>query len=247
MTRIVAHRGWSGAAPENTMAAFKLAAAEPDIDYIELDVHLSKDGIPVVIHDHTLDRTTDGSGLVKEHTFEQLRRLDAGSWYSPAFADERIPSLEEVLDWCKGQCKLHIELKTMGDENKGLEVAVIDCVRRHGMQDEVVLSSFDHDSMKRASEIDQTIRTALIFLGKPTMLLEQLWYTGATGVSIHYAFITRSLVEEMAEHGIDLGVWTVDDTAHLASIIGHYPAVRITTNYPERAIRMKRSSGISAG
>ena len=245
MITIVAHRGWSGEAPENTMAAFKLALTEPDIAIIELDVHLSKDGVPVVIHDHTLDRTTSGIGRVKDYTLEELRRLDAGSWFAPQFAEERIPTLEEVLELAKGRCMLHVELKTMGDEYEGIEEKVIAVIHRHGMKDEVVLSSFDHDSMKRANEIDPSIRTGLIFMGKPMLLAEQLRYAGATSVSMHYAFVTRDVVNEMAENGIDMGVWTVDDPDILAGIIEQYPDMRITTNYPDRVLRIVRQDRVT--
>ena len=243
MISIVAHRGFSAVAPENTMAAFKLVLNEPDIKFIELDIHLSKDGVPVVIHDHTLDRTTSGTGPVVEHTLEELRQLDAGSTFAPEFAAERIPTLEEVLELTKGRCKLHVELKMLGNEYEGIEEKVITLIHQHGMQDEVVLSSFNHDSMKRAHEIDGSIPTCLIFLGKPTLLAEQLRYTGATGVSMHYAFVTRELVDEMAGLGIDLGVWTVDQPEVLARIIEAYPGMRITTNYPDRALRIVREAG----
>ncbi|GGD89724.1 glycerophosphodiester phosphodiesterase [Paenibacillus nasutitermitis] len=246
MTTIVAHRGCSGDAPENTIAAFKLALAQPEISNIELDVHLSKDGVPVVIHDHTLDRTTNGKGPVQAYTLEELRKLDAGGWFAAEFTGEQIPTLEEVLELVKGRCRLHVELKTMGNEYVGLEAKVIDCIHRHGMQEEVVLSSFDHDSMVRANEIDPAIRTALIFLGKPTLLMDQLRYTGATGVSIHYAFVTQELVKEMAWQDIDLGVWTVDEPEILARIMEQYPDVRITTNYPDRIIRIMGEKSVKA-
>lgn len=236
MTVIVAHRGWSGAAPENTMAAFELALKEPAIDYIELDVHLSADGVPVVIHDHTLNRTTSGQGPVREASHAELARLDAGSWYAPEFAGERIPTLAEVLELCKGRMRLAVELKTMGELNRGLEEKVVSLIQQYGMQDEVVLSSFDHDSMKLAHELDPSITTGLILLGKPTLLLEQLAFTGATSLSIHYGFATPELLAQMAEAGIDIGVWTVDDPEQLAQLVARYPDLRITTNYPDRLL-----------
>ncbi|SDW71940.1 glycerophosphodiester phosphodiesterase family protein [Paenibacillus sp. CF384] len=246
MVRIVAHRGCSGEAPENTMAAFELALSEPAIPMIELDVHLSKDGVPVVIHDHTLDRTTSGTGPVKAYTLEELRRFDAGSKFDPAFAGQGIPTLEEVLLLAKGCCKLHVELKMLANEYEGIEERVISLIQRHGMQEEVVLSSFNHDSMKRAHEIDPSIPTALIFLGKPTLLAEQLRYTGATGLSVHYGFVTQELVDEMTTLGMDLGVWTVDDSEVLARIIEAYPNIRITTNYPDRVLRIVRGDVVKA-
>ncbi|MCQ6557517.1 glycerophosphodiester phosphodiesterase [Paenibacillus mendelii] len=241
MTYIVAHRGWSGAAPENTIAAFKLALTEPGIACIEFDVHLSKDGIPVVIHDHTLDRTTNGTGFVQSLTYEELQSLDAGSWFAPQFSNEKIPSLEEVLQLTKGRCKLAVELKKALHMYEGIEQKVIDLILRYDMKDQVVLSSFDHESMKKVNEIDPAFTTGLIFLGKPTLLVEQLQYTGAKSVSIHHAYVTMELMEQMNAHGIDIGVWTVDDPAALAEILHRYPEARITTNYPDRLLKLIRS------
>ena len=184
--------------------------------------------------------------MVQAHTLEELRELDAGGKFAPEFAGERIPTLEDVLVLAKGRCKLHVELKMLGNEYAGIEEKVISLVRRHGMQEEVVLSSFNHDSMKRAHELDASIATGLIFLGKPTLLADQLRHTGATSVSMHYAFMTPELAEEMAGLGIDLGVWTVDEPEVLARIIREYPGMRITTNYPDRVLRIVWGDGVRA-
>ncbi|RAP75180.1 glycerophosphodiester phosphodiesterase [Paenibacillus montanisoli] len=240
MITIVAHRGWSGAAPENTMAAFALALKEPGIHFIELDVHLSKDGVPVVIHDHTLDRTTNGTGPVESYTYEQLRELDAGSWFGPAFEGQKIPSLEEVFELTKGRCKLAVELKTMGGNYEGIERKVLALIEQREMKDQVVLSSFDHDSMKRAHEIDPSVMTGLILFGKPTLIWEQLTYTGASSISIHHEFVTDELMKEMYARGIDIGVWTVDEPEKLARIAAQYPDMRITTNHPDRLLSITR-------
>ncbi|WP_308638286.1 glycerophosphodiester phosphodiesterase [Paenibacillus silvisoli] len=240
MITIVAHRGWSGAAPENTMAAFELALKDPGIHYIELDVHLSKDGVPVVIHDHTLERTTNGNGPVEAYTYEELRELDAGSWFDAAFEGERIPSLEEVFEFTRGRCKLAVELKTMGGNYEGIEEKVLALVERFEMKDQVVLSSFDHDSMKKAHDIDPSVVTGLIIFGKPTLIWEQLVYTGATSISIDHRFATSALIEEMEARGIDIGVWTVDKPEVLARIVAAHPNVRITTNYPDRLLQLTR-------
>ncbi|MBW7452877.1 glycerophosphodiester phosphodiesterase, partial [Paenibacillus sepulcri] len=189
-------------------------------------------------------RTTSGTGMIRAYTLAELRQFDAGSKFAPEFAAEVIPTLDEVLELAKGRCKLHVELKMLGDEYEGIEEKVISLIQQHGMQEEVVLSSFNHDSMKRAHEIDPSIPTGLIFLGKPTLLAEQLRYTGASIVSMHYAFVTRELVDEMAGLGIDMGVWTVDEPEILERIIREYPGMRITTNYPERVLRIVWGDGV---
>lgn len=106
-----AHRGASARAPENTLAAFR-AAEEDGADGIEMDVHLSRDGVPVIIHDDTLDRTSDGRGAVERSPLAALRRLDAGGWFAPAFAGEPLPSLAEVLDWAGTRLRINLEIKS---------------------------------------------------------------------------------------------------------------------------------------
>lgn len=121
----VAHRGYSSLAPENTMAAFELAMEQAQVQWIELDVQLSRDGYPVVIHDYRLERTTNGKGFVKDMTLHELKQLDAGSWKSKKYAGERIPTLAEVLERIRGRVKLNIELKTTGDMYPHMPAAVL--------------------------------------------------------------------------------------------------------------------------
>ena len=115
---VVAHRGYSGLYPENTASAFE-AAIGAGADMIELDVCLTKDRIPVVIHDQTLERTTDGHGLVSEFTLSELKKLDAGSWFSPKFKGESIPTLEEILLQIRGKISVNIEIKPESYESAG--------------------------------------------------------------------------------------------------------------------------------
>jgi glycerophosphoryl diester phosphodiesterase len=138
----IAHRGASAAAPANTMAAFEKALAL-GADGIELDVQLSADGVPVVIHDFTVDDTTDGSGKVARMTLAQLEQLDAGSYFDPAFAGERIPTLEKVLEVMGNRLLLNIELKGFSLFDKGLERAVIGLIEQHALRSRVFLSSFN--------------------------------------------------------------------------------------------------------
>jgi len=218
------------------MAAFELALSNPAIPMIELDVHLTRDGIPVVLHDHTLERTTNGQGAVGMMPYDELRLLDAGSWFGPEFAGERIPSLEEVLLLTKGRCKLQVELKATGNAYEGMEAAVIGCLRKHGMLDQATLISFDHDAVKRATGIDSAVQGGLIFLGKPTLIPEQLQYTGAASISMHHAYVTRGFMDEMRAYGIDTGVWTVNEPELMARIVQDYPGIRVTTDHPDRLL-----------
>jgi len=149
---LIAHRGYKAKYPENTMAAFKAAMAFGS-PMIELDITLSRDRKIVVIHDETLDRTTNGSGEVRKHTFTELRSLDAGSWFSPEFKGEKLPSLEEVLDLCAGKILVNVEIKPEAHEEPmpgdGIEIQVLETVRRYSMTDSVIISSFKMDVIRR--------------------------------------------------------------------------------------------------
>ncbi len=245
MTRCMAHRGWSSRAPENTMAAFRLALEEPEIDAIELDVQLSKDGIPVVIHDFILDRTTTGKGMVRDHTYEQLAQLDAGSWFSQEFAGESIPTLEQVFQAVAdirgdNPILLNLELKQAGELYPGLEEKVAELVNNYRMHSRVVISSFDHDALLRIKNWDATLTTGLLFAGKPTLIAEQMKHTGAEFLSMAYPYITKELAEWIVSQGRMLVAWTVDPPQMMEMVIGIHPEIVICTNAPENLFTLKK-------
>src|SRR5437588_12180787 len=135
------HRGNADEFPENTLASFG-SAVEVGVDVIECDVHRSEDGGLPVIHDHLLDRTTNGSGLVRDQTMAELKRLDAGSWKEPHFAGERIPSIDEVLDLARGKVGVAIEIKNLPLPYTGIEDAVVSAIKKAAMVADVVVISF---------------------------------------------------------------------------------------------------------
>lgn len=238
MNPCVAHRGWSGVAPENTLAAITLAAKDPEIEMIEIDVQLSKDGVPIVIHDFTLDRTTNGMGLVKEHTYEELKRLDAGSWFDPYYQGETLPSLEEVLRLAKGNKRLNIELKQSGNAYPELEDKTMELIRRYRMQDEVIVTSFDHQSMRKTKQLAPELRVGLIVLGRPVLVAEQMEYAGASFLSIEYHYLTREMAEEITGRQMDgqpmeIIAWTVNKGEDMEAIANLHPSIKICTNHPE--------------
>lgn len=162
---MIAHRGASKYAPENTMAAFKLAL-EMKADMIELDVQLSKDGVPVVFHDSKLDRHSNGKGLVSSFLFDELQQLDAGKWFSIEFMGEKIPSLEEVLRWATGKMMVNIEIKTeaVSDSTEdGVEEKVVQLVRNSDMQNHVIISSFDYRTIERIKKTAPEMLTGLLY------------------------------------------------------------------------------------
>lgn len=229
----VAHRGFSGKAPENTLAAIRMALALPYVRWMEMDVQLTRDGVPVVIHDFTLDRTTNGHGKVKNMDYEYLRRLDAGSWKGRAFRGERVPSLEEVLDLASGRLKLNIELKTSGDMYPGLEQAVIDLVSAKGMRDEVVLTSFDAGSLQRIKELDPRVNTGLIYdsrIGDPARKLKEL---DCSFLSISFARLNPGLAKLLAERGVKVMAWTVNKAKEMRRLADMHSDIMICTNRPD--------------
>lgn len=151
----VAHRGASGHAPENTMSAFQ-KGVDMKADYIEIDVQMSKDGELVIMHDTTVDRTTNGTGAVKDLTLEEMKQLDAGSWFSEKFAGEKIPTFEEVLNEFRGKTGILIELKSP-ERYPGIEEKVAKALIERNMHKpsnkKIVIQSFHHESIKTSKEL----------------------------------------------------------------------------------------------
>ncbi|OWA33004.1 glycerophosphodiester phosphodiesterase [Saccharibacillus sp. O16] len=232
--KCVAHRGFSGAAPENTLAAIRLAAKMNDIDWIEIDVQLSSDGVPVVIHDFTLQRTTNGSGAVHQHTLQQLKQLDAGSWKSRLFKGEPIPTLDEVLQEAKGRLRLNIELKTNAELYAGLAAAVAHQVKQHGMERDVVFTSFVPQALLEARETAPAIRRGLIIDSRPADLLQRLEDCGCSLLSIGQGRVDTAFVRSMLDRGIDVMVWTVDQIRRMRELGSMHPDLMICTNRPDR-------------
>lgn len=234
MRELIAHRGWSGKAPENTLSAIKLALEEPKISCIEIDVHLTKDGVPVVIHDYQVDRTTDGSGHVKDMTAAEIQALDAGSWFHPKFTGEKVPLLEEVLALVKGKKKLLIELKQAADLYEGLEEKVIELLEKFGVEAQCSLISFDHKSLQTCMKFSPAVKRTLVILGSPLLLVDQVKEIGASAVSMHHQFMDQEMVASLNSNGIEIVVWTVDQKVEAERVLGLDKAIALTTNHPER-------------
>jgi glycerophosphoryl diester phosphodiesterase len=158
---VIAHRGSSAYAPENTLAAFQLAA-EQQADAIELDVDLTRDGHVVVMHDAAIDRTTDGSGYVGDLTLTEIRQADAGAWKDAAFKGERVPLLEEVLEAVGQQLLINVEIKDRSLLGNGLEAQVAALIAKHNLIDRVLISSFNPFSLRRVKRSDARLACGLL-------------------------------------------------------------------------------------
>lgn len=230
----VAHRGWSGRAPENTMAAIRLALEAPDVEWIEIDVQLSKDGIPVVIHDFTLRRTTNGRGEVKDHTAAELLSLDAGHWFSQKYQGEPIPLLDEVLQEAIGRCKLNIELKTDGIRYPSLEERVLELVYAYNAVGDVVITSFHEGALHRTRKLSRQVRTGLILdTWRPT-LPQELNGLGADFLSIGHSRLNEARIAQLRTAGIQTMAWTLNDARTIRKMALLDQHVLICTNYPDR-------------
>ncbi len=143
---IVGHRGSASSAPENTLASFGLAI-EQGVDFLETDVQLTADGVPVLMHDPKVDRTTDGSGPLRQYTLQRLRALDAGSWFAPEFAGEPVPTLEEFADLLVSSVSTRAFIELKGDWDAERIAAAIDLLRSRGLSNRTVLASFERDTL----------------------------------------------------------------------------------------------------
>lgn len=226
----VAHRGYSSLAPENTASAISLAMSFPYVQWVEVDVQCSSDGIPFLIHDYTLGRTTNGRGEVKDKTWAELQQLDAGSWKGKAYQNERLISLDQFLDLICGRLQANIELKTHNNLYPGIEAKVIEAVRKRQMEHDVVLTSFDTECLSRVKELDCDMPTGLIIDSNPNDLLLRLQLLQCTFLSINYRHIDASLVESMRNAGITIMAWTVDDKKAMQRMRQLSPDIMICTN-----------------
>ncbi|MGO4108341.1 glycerophosphodiester phosphodiesterase [Paenibacillus sp. YAF4_2] len=228
-----AHRGASGSYPENTMIAFEQGIALGATG-IETDVQMTKDGKLVLIHDEKLKRTTGVNKLVADVQSEELLRLDAGSWFSPAFKDERIPTLEQLLTLAKRtQTFVNIELKNGIVQYPGLEQKVIDTVRAFGMSDQVILSSFNHYSLIECKRLAPDIPTGILYMEGLYRPWKYALSMGATALHASHYAVLPDWVAEAAQQGVIYNVFTVNEPAEMIRLI-QAGVAGIITDYPDR-------------
>lgn len=241
----IAHRGASAEAPPNTLAAFR-RAMELGADGVELDVRLSADGVPVVIHDATVDRTTDGTGRVADLSLAALKELDAGSWFDPVFAGERIPTLEEVFEAIGATGLINVELKALPGEERGLEPAVVTLVRQHNLTDRVLFSSFNPFTLRRTRRLAPDIPLGFLYdashlsrMARAAAALMPRLRPEALHPNWH--LVSRALVDRAHRRGRKVIAWTVNDPRHMRRLVG-LGVDGIITDYPDRLGEVLRGS-----
>lgn len=232
----VAHRGATAYAPENTIAAFDLAV-DMKADYIEIDVQRSKDGELVLIHDTTVDRTTDGTGKVGELTFEQLRSLDAGSWKGEQYEGEPIPTFEEILDRYRGKVGILIELKAP-ELYPGIEKQVAEALKERNLDkpqnEKIMIQSFNFESMKTTNELLPLVPIGVLTSNRAHTTPEALqeFSTYADWFNPSYGIVTEELVNQVHSLGMKIGSWTVR-SQEAADFLFELKVDAIITDYPD--------------
>jgi glycerophosphoryl diester phosphodiesterase len=226
---IIGHRGASGHAPENTLAAFKKAIAL-GATFIETDLQLSRDARFVAIHDDTLDRTTNGQG----QTLAALRRFDAGSWFGSDYTGERIPTLEEILEFSKkNDIVFYLELKPSG--SWGGEHALIGALRESGEVARVVVISFDHTILAGLRTIEPTLMTGVLYDGQLADPLTTAVDVGARQLVVRGDLVTPAMIGEARKRDLQIVCWTVNHPAHIRLLIAA-GVDGIMSDYPDRLV-----------
>jgi glycerophosphoryl diester phosphodiesterase len=240
--RVIAHRGFSGQYPENTIAAVE-AAIELGVDMVEVDVRLSSDGVPVLCHNAQVNKTSDGAGDVATMTLDQLKALDVGSWKNARFQDERMPTLAEVLTIASGRTRLNLDIK-----DPAAVPAVLATLYAHDMLDEVVISGCTWRMVKEIRQVtpgvpvllnvDMTVALLAYYGWKRTafsLLLWQARFCGAAGINVVHRYVTPDGVARLHRANKPVWTWTVN-TQQRALTLADMGVASITSNHPDRIL-----------
>lgn len=238
-----AHRGFSGEYPENTMIAFE-KAVEAGCEGIELDVHFTKDGKLVIIHDEDIKRTGNRSGLVKDMTYDELCSVDFSGKFTEKTGFCRIPLLKEYLEYIRDKNIItNIELKTGVYEYRGIEKEVYELLRRYHLRDKVIISSFNHNSVMRMKEIDSDIKCGFL---SETWIINTGKYVKENHIEAYhpmFRMLTDEEVKNLRDYGIEINTWTVntkEDILHMIDL----EVEGIISNYPDLTGRILKEKGL---
>lgn len=215
---IVAHRGGKRWAPENSMAAFS-RSVEAGVDGIELDIHKCKSGELVVIHDDTLERTTNGKGYVKDKTWEELKDLDCGSWYDKSFKDERLPLLKDVLKLVDGKLTVNIEIKNCPMNYQGIAEDLLKLLSDYKYPDKIVISSFDHKVLKAIAAREKKYKLALLGDSVISDLGKYAATVGAKAWNPAFDCVRDDTVSDAHKNNLEVNTWTVNDSEGFARAV----------------------------
>jgi len=229
----IAHRGASGTAPEHTRAAFA-RALDLDVDMIELDVQLTRDGHLVVLHDEGLERTTNGHGAVREHTLSEIKTLDAGIWFGPQFMGERVLTLSEVLELVGSAARLNVEVKAPCADWPALAPQLIDTLERYQALESTIISCFQPEALLVVREYSNRARLGLLWQNA-TFDDAWRWVDVLAAVSIHplWLFVTVNMVRAARARALQVLTWTVNDIGIMKHLV-EQGVDGIISDFPER-------------
>lgn len=233
MTLNIAHRGFSALYPENTMLSFIKAKEEGFCDGIELDVQLTKDMVPVIIHDEKVNRTTNKVGFVKDFTYEEIRLLNAGM-------NEKIPSLEEYIEFAKANdVYTNIELKNNQFAYEDLEEITLNLLSKYNFNKDVIISSFNHESMQKIKSLDKNIKTGLLY---DCIMLHPERYCNLCGADAMHPnyfslLISRNSLKNMLSNNIEVNSYTINKESTMKKFINRN-ITSIITNHPDKLNRL---------
>ncbi|PEW09672.1 glycerophosphodiester phosphodiesterase [Bacillus cereus] len=239
----IAHRGASAYAPEHTIAAYKLGQQLKG-DYIEIDLQMTKDGHLVAMHDETVNRTTNGTGLVKEHTLEEIKKLNAGSFFNEKhpslakkdFEDAKVPTLEEIIETFGNGANYYIETKSP-DEYAGMEEELLEIIKHYEISDNVIIQSFSEESLQKIHSLDVTLPLVQLLPYKKAVQLTELeikkYKTYCIGLGMNYKYIDSAYVKRIKKHGLEVHPFTVDNEKDMKKLL-LWGVDGMFTNYPDR-------------
>jgi glycerophosphoryl diester phosphodiesterase len=241
----IGHRGFAAAAPENTLVSFR-AGMEAGADMLECDVTLTKDKIPVILHDRRLDRTTNGHGSIGSARFSYVRTLDAGGWFGNRFAGEKVPRLGEVLDLTRGKIPMNVEIKMEAVSLRlsgGVEEKLVEEIARRAMEKDVVVSSFFSLAIRRVKKLNSRIETGHLFGRRfPKNWKRALEKSRANAVHLFVASLTEKLLDEIRAEGYPVRVYTVNQVAEIRQMAA-WGVDAIFTDEVLRAVEIVRDLG----
>jgi glycerophosphoryl diester phosphodiesterase len=231
--KVIAHRGYSGQYPENTMLAYE-KAVEAGCDEIEIDVQMTKDGVLVMLHDENVENITNGRGYIKDLTYKELRQFNVDAKFGDKFGFNPIPSLEEYLDWVRKQeVTTNIELKNRKYYYPGLEEKTLELIKKYRLTDRVMFSSFNHVSLLKCKQIAPSIECGIL-VGKP-----EIWNAGYFAREYQLECyhpdiisLTKETVDNCKENGIKVNVWTINGMDELQKMY-FWGCDGAITNYPD--------------
>jgi glycerophosphoryl diester phosphodiesterase len=230
---VVAHRGASGHAPENTFAAFE-RAVQLGATFIETDLQLTRDGRFVAIHDSTVERTTNGSGAVHDFTLEELRRVDAGLWFDREFMGERVPTLEEILEFSrKSDVVFYLELKY--DWAWGMDHALAAALRKSENTARTIILSFNPSMLAPLRRLDPSIMTGMLVEESGREIVKEAIDIGARQLCLRSDRVTQELVEQAHREDLQVVTWTVNDKEQMHAMISA-EVEGIMTDFPDRLL-----------